>query len=417
MKAIVPLWLLILSLVSCHPQNSRYKIAGSIEEPQNEIANTIAGLVSEKLGEQVDVTAGNGSLASIDSLEAGTVDFAIVDNYSRYSNKVSSLMPLYPQVLHILYRKDRLPVTLQELLLSGKIFAGIPGSGAYNFVKQLSRDLGLERSKIEFVDALSLFEADVIFSFTDLLTLDELRDLTDFQLFSIDAVENLGKGSLAEGLCTRYPQFEPYVIPKEVYGRYTEKAVLTIKVDAVLVCRRTLSDKLIYKVLETITENRENLQKINPLLYHVTTDYDVRELNFRLHPGARNYLNRYEPSFIEKYAEVFSVILTIALAIASSLYTISRWQKGRKKNKIDVYYQKLIAIRGMIPDSTSITQIEQLEQSLINVQEETIQLVVREKLMADESFSIFLNLSKIVMDEIRLRKESFTSGSIYQKQP
>lgn len=312
-------------------------------------------------------------------------------------------MPLYPQILHILHKRDRHPNSLRELMLSGKIFAGVPGSGTNNFIGHLIDDMGLQRDQLEFVGIFDLFNADVIFSFTDLLTLNELRDLSDFQLFSIDAVENLGKGSFAEGICIRYPQFDPYVIPREVYGTFTEHPVLTIKVDAVLICRSNLSDDLVYNVLQIISENREDLQRINPLLYHITTDYDVRELNFKLHPGARNYLNRYEPSFIEKHAEVLSIILTVALAIASGLYTILRWQKGRKKNKIDVYYQELIAIRGMIPDSASIAQIEQLEQSLINVQEETIQLVVKEKLLADESFSIFLNLSRIVMDEIRRR--------------
>jgi TRAP-type uncharacterized transport system substrate-binding protein len=403
MKVLATLSLLLISVTSCSPENDTFKIVGNIDEPQNEIARTIAIILSKALDDSVSVVPGNGSLASIDSLETGAADFAIVDNFSPYSDKVALLMPLYPQVLHILYKQDRQAATLRELLLSGKIFAGTKESGTYSFVERLAHDLGLAHSQLEFVDVLNIFDADVIFSFTDLLSLDELRDLSDFQLFSIDAVENLGKGSLAEGICTRYPQLEPYVIPKEVYGTFTETPVLTIKVDAVLVCRSTLSNKLIYKTLETITENREDLQRINPLLYRVTTDYDARKFNFRLHPGARNYLNRYEPSFIEKYAEVLSVILTVTLTIASSVYTISRWQKRRKKNKIDVFYEKLIAIRNMIPGTATTDQIAQLEQSLINVQEETIQLVVREKLLADESFSIFLNLSKIVMDEIRQR--------------
>ena len=404
MRIIAVLGVLAVALTGCEPNRNVYKILGNIEEPQNEIANTIALVLSKNLADSVQAVPGQGSLSNLNFLEAGAADFGIVDNYSRFSDKVSSLMPLYPQVLHILHRRDKVVTSLRELLLSGKIFAGIEGSGTRIFVGQLIDDLGINRDKLEFVDVFNFFEADVIFSFTDLLTQVELQDLTDFQLFSIDSIENLGKGSLAEGICIRHPQFEPYVIAREVYGSFSSQPVLTVKVDAVLVCRTALGNKLIYNVLEALTENREGLQKINPLLYHVSGEFDSRKLNFALHPGAREYLDRHEPSFVEKYADVFSVVLSISLALASSLYTVSRWQKARKKNKIDVFYEKLIEIRDAIPTMNDLNEILQLEQSLKNLQAQTIQLVVKEKLLADESFSIFLNLSNIVMEEIRKRK-------------
>ncbi|MEM1408512.1 MAG: hypothetical protein AAGG59_17140, partial [Bacteroidota bacterium] len=76
------------------------------------------------------------------------------------------------------------------------------------------------------------------------------------------------------------------------------------------------------------------------------------------------------------------------------------WQKTRKKNKIDVYYNKLITIRGKIRAITCSGEADALLEEVKNIQEETVELVVREKLMADESFSIFLNLSKMISDEI-----------------
>lgn len=398
---IIIIGLLVALVTSCESQKKTYKILGNIEEPQNKIANTIAQILNKNLSDSVKAIKGKGSLSNLDLLEGNVADFGIIDNDARYSDKVSSLMPLYPQVLHILHRRNSNPATLRELLLSGKIFAGIDGSGTRRFVNQLIEDLGINPAQLEFVDVFNFFEADVIFSFTDLLTQVELRDLTDFQLFSLDDVENLGKGSLAEGICTRHPQFETYVIPREVYGSFTKQPILTVKVDAVLVCRADLNKTLIYEILELLTENREALQKINPLLYPVTGDFDPRALNFTLHPGARDYLDRYQPTFIEKYADVFSVVLSISLALASSLYTISRWQKAKKKNKIDVFYEKLITIRNEIPSLNEQHEIFILEQSLKDLQAQTIQLVVKEKLLADESFSIFLNLSNIVMEEIR----------------
>ena len=330
----------------------------------------------------------------------GKADFGIVDNYSRFSDKVSSVLPLYPQLLHILYRKDKSPQSLYDLFSVGKIFAGVEGSGTKRFVDELMRDIGIDKSKCTFVDVYDFFEADVIFAFTDLLTQEELRDLEGYHLYSIDEVTNLGEGSLVEGICTRHPQFEPYVIARDLYGPFTERSILTIKVDAILVCRADLDPTFVYNTIQTLSENSQDLKNINPLLYEFSSDFDPRKLSFALHSGSREYLDRHAPSIFERYAELMGVIVTILVALASTLYTIRKWQLQKKKNKVDIYYQKLISIRKRTQTAEHTKILVELKSELQATQEETIDLVTKEKLLADESFVIFLNLSKIVNDEI-----------------
>jgi hypothetical protein len=165
----------------------------------------------------------------------------------------------------------------------------------------------------------------------------------------------------------------------------------------------------VYSIVSTLAENSQALKNINPLLFNVSADFDPRKLNFTIHPGAKDFLDRHDPSFFEKYADVFSAIISVFVALASSFYTISQWQKSRKKNKIDVFYKELLKHRSRIDIVSSKEEIIDLENSLKKVQEETINLVVKEKLMANESFSIFLNLSKIVMEEIQSRKNEIIS--------
>ena len=397
------IWCLALALFllpGCQKQSKNYTILGNIEDPQNQIAVTISSVLSKHLGDSVKVISGVGSLANLDSLESGKADFGIVDNYSRFSDKVSSVMPLYPQLLHILHRKEKSPQSLYELFMLGKIFAGIEGSGTRRFVDELMNDIGIEKSECTFVDVYDFFEADVIFAFTDLLTQEELRDLQGYHLYSIDEVANLGKGSLAEGICTRHPQFEPYVIAHDLYGSFTERAILTIKADAILVCRTDLDPTFVYNTIQALSENSQDLKNINPLLYQFSSDFDPRKLSFALHPGSRDYLDRHAPSFFERYAELMGVIVTILVALASTLYTIRKWQLQKKKNKIDVYYHRLISIRRKAQIAENTEALLALKMELQATQEETIDLVTREKLMADDSFVIFLNLSKIVNDAI-----------------
>ncbi|GEM_PF-982100 len=399
-------WLVITSALcalslSCSDERQSYKILGNIEDPQNEIARTIASVLNRHLADSVHVVAGIGSLANLDSLKMGRADFGIVDNYSAFTDKVTSILPLYPQVLHILHRRNLHPGSLRDLFMSGKIFAGIDGSGTRTFVEQLIADLGVNASRIEFVDILHFFDADVIFSFTDLLTQDELKDLKEYKLFSIDDVSALGKGSLVDGICTRHPQFEPFVIARDLYGNFTEMPVLTLKVDAILVCRSDLNAVLVYSVMEKLMENRQEMKNINPLLFDVSMDFDPRRLNFTIHPGSRKFLQRHEPTFLEKYADVLSVIISIVVMAASGAFTLWQWQKARKKNKIDRYYKQLVEIRNHVSTTASPGDCNALLEKLKALQEETIQLVIKEKLIADESFSIFLNLSKIVTAEVQ----------------
>ncbi len=404
--------LTFLLIASCSSREESYTILGNIEDPQNQIAVTVASILNQHMDDSVQVIRGVGSMANLDSLERGLADFGIVDNYARFSDRIYTVVPLYPQVLHILYRSKNHPSSLQELFSLGKIFAGTPESGTYRFVHELMDDLGIDKNSCTFVDVFKFFEADVIFSFTDLLTLEELRDLAGYRLFSIDEVAKLGQGSVAEGISARHPQLEPYIISRSQYGSFTETAILTLKVDAVLVCRSNIDPKFIYNVVKILSENSQELKKINPLLYKFSSEFNPSTQNFVIHQGTRDFLDRHEPSFFERYADLLGVVVTILVALASSLFTIAKWQQNKKKNKVDVYYQKLMTIRKQARESISYQSLYDLKAQLQAMQEETVDLIAREKLAADESFLIYLNLFRIVDDELRLIISNFSEHQI-----
>lgn len=387
-------------LVGCGGQQKQLRISADYQEPQNYLSNQIAAILNENTAYNFVLTNGILTSSGLDSIKSGAIDFSVVDNYTIVSDDIRSIMPLYPQILHVLHRRDQTYSTVEDLIKGNKVYAGAPGSGTYRFLTELMRDYGIRSGEVTLLSDHELFDADVLFTFTDLLGNDELRDLSGYKLFSFDDVESLGKGSLVEGICTRYPQFSPFVIAKDVYGDYTEEAILTLEIEAVLVTHMNLDRELVYDVIKALDENKQEINTINPLFHDFSGNFDPDILNIKLHQGARDYLERYEPTFLEKYAEVFSVIISIFVALASTVYSVSRWQKSRKKDKIDVYYKKLLAIRAQIGALACSTDGDALLEEVKAIQEETVGLVVHEKLMADESFSIFLNLSKIITEEI-----------------
>ncbi len=408
MKFLGKFWYLAILVIamSCGRSSEMYYITGDINDPKNQITLTIAELFNRELGDSLVVKRGDGSLASLDSLMKGQSHFTIVDNYIPFKDEVRAIIPLYPQILHVLHRKNYNPQGFAELLEGKKVYADAQGSGTYMFVLNLIRDFQVDLNKITFVPVEQLFSADVIFSFTDLISPDELADLSDFQFYSFDLHERLGRGSIAEAICTRYPQFRTYILPQNVYGNFTPEPVLTVSVDALLICRKELDNDLVYDVARLVHQNKQAFVSISPLLYGgISDDFDVQTLNFTLHPGARNYIERSAPTIFERYAELSGVIITIIIALVSGLFTFAKYREAKKKNKIDIYYKRLMFLRSKISNLDTTEEVDKLLSSVKSMQDETTDLVVKEKLAADESFLIFLNLSRIITEEAQDRKK------------
>jgi len=392
--------LVLSTMLSCSKDNQTYSIVGDIDDPKNEITISIANLVNRELDDSLAVKLSKGSLSNLDSIEQGVYDFMVVDNFADYREDISAIVPLFPQILHILYRRKDDASSFNTLLTGKKIYAGIEGTSTRLFVNNLLNDFQVEKDSVEFVGVLDLFNADVIFSFTDLISITELIDIQDYKLYSFDDPKHIGTGTIAEGICLRYPQFQTFIIPRLTYGDYTPEAVLTVSNDAILVCRKDLDTDLIYNVAKVIHENKQEFSKISPLLFHgISENYEVQNLSFTLHPGARRYLERYAPTIFEKYAEVFGVIFSIVFAVVTGGFTYYNYRKSQKKNKIDVYYVILTKLRDRVPHLTKPIEFDMLQEEIKKMQKETIDLVVREKLNADASFQIFMQLCQLVSDE------------------
>ncbi len=397
--------LLAITLFGCSEKGTTYYIVGDIEDPKNEIAQTIARLFSANSNDEMVVVPSSGRISNLDSLEKGVYDFMVTDNFVAYRSQIQSIVPLYPQILHILYKIADTPVDFRSLVLGKKLYAGMEGSSTQLFVQNLLNDFSIPSDSIKFVDVLTLFDADVLFSFTDLVTSTELKDLKEFQLYSLDEMKNLGFGSVAESICLRYPQFEPYVIPKQAYGSFTENPVLTVSNEAILVGRKSLDDDMVYTLSKIIHENKQAFNAISPLLYHgISENFDIQKLSFSIHSGARRYLERDAPTVLERYAELTGVVITIFIALVSGGFTLLKFKKIRKKDKLDVYYEKLLFIRVKIGELTDTKSLTGLNIHIQDIQHETLELMIQEKLIPDESFSIFQQFAQMVAMELKERK-------------
>jgi hypothetical protein len=96
------------------------------------------------------------------------------------------------------------------------------------------------------------------------------------------------------------------------------------------------------------------------------------------------------------------VIFSIIIACIGALATLYRWRQHRKKNRVDIYYKKTLKIEDKINELNSKEKCNNALEELKTIKHKAFELMIDEKLNANESFNIFLSL----VDNLILRIEN-----------
>ncbi len=408
-RTSILLLLLATAVISCSPKKQTYKFIHSENEPEFTITKIIKRVLEENMNVEIELINGVGSISNLDSLSANSADITIVENNMPYREGIHSTFPIYEQVLHIFYRNNSQARSFADLVYGNRIYIGTEGSSTYRFMNNMFDYFRLDRNRFEITD--NIFDNDVICGFTDIITDDNYIQSIEhegYQLFSFDQIENFGKGSIAEGIGLKFPQLKPFVIPEGTYGNMTRNPILTIATDAILIVRADLSDDFIYNLTKTILRDKQELNDVSPLIYETLHEnFNRGKVTYPLHNGARIFLDRDEPTFIERYAELGGVIFSIILALASGLVSLSKWQKQKKKDRVDVFYKDLIKIKNGIPRLQTIGEAIAAIKKVQLAQNNAFDLLINEKLEANESFRIYMELSKETINELKVKVRKF----------
>lgn len=387
---------------SCQPQQRSYTMIYSEEEPIGTISRTLAKALESNHNIKIELINGVGSQANVDSISLGKADFTITENYMSYQPGVNSLLVFYPQVLHVFYNAKEEPTSFTELVQGKTVFMGNPGSGSYQFMMNLLDFFAVDTSGVHITDD-AFDEIDVFAGFSDILPNSYLIGLEQFKLFSFGDVSQYGKGSLAEAISVKFPKVHPYIIPEKTYAGIAEKPTLTIASNAILVSRADLPETEIYDLVSALFHEKQEFNDISPLIYRgMTEQFDRTTVTFPLHEGARLYLDRDEPGLYERYAEMIGVVFSIMIALVSGGISINRWQKHRKKDRVDVFYKELMDIKNALPTLNLLAGYEHLKR-IKNSQNKAFSMLINEDLEANESFRIYMELSKETINEVKVK--------------
>jgi len=347
-------------MTACDSASTELRFVAPSSPLDLEIAENLKLLLDQDSGFRLDITdQQHAGEAALDMLLAGKADIALVSNYLPYRDGISTVMPLYPSVLHIAYRDGRDPSNGYSLLNNANIYAGAEGSASRLMFERLS-------------------------------------------LFSFGSPSEIGAGSVVDAASLLNPPLRPFVIPASTYGPATSDPVVTVAVDKILVVRNNLSASVVYDLINTIRRLRPALSATRPGLFsEISEDFDVSRSTFVLHAGTQDFLQRSEPTVYERYSGVAEVLVTLVIALASATLAGFRILKMRRKNRIDKFYSAAIEIRNSISGSSTADERSLAAKKIRELQDTAFDQLVAEKLSADESFRIFVTLSNDVLDQLK----------------
>jgi TRAP-type uncharacterized transport system substrate-binding protein len=391
----------LLLLAACGKSSTSLRLVLPSSSQDAEIVANLAAILEANSGIRLEIldqpTAGEEAL---DLLLAGDADLALVSNYLPYREGVTTVMPVYPSVLHIAYRQGRDTSSALDLLSGANIFAGDKGSASRLIFHRVAERIGLTEDSYTFIDSAASLDPDGL----DILILfapispDHRDELAGFQLYSLATPAEIGTGSVVDAAALLNPPLRPFIIPATTYGSSNAGPVVSVAVDKMLVARGDLDASVVYDLIDEISRLRPALSAPRPGLFETLEDnLDLQNSTFVLHTGTQDYLQRDEPSVYERYSGIAEVVVTLLIALVSASFAGIRILRIRRKNRIDTFYSAALQLRNRLAVATSADDMASAVRELRELQDEAFAQLVNEKLAADDSFRIFITLSNDIL--------------------
>ncbi len=385
-RALVAALVVIAATACGEPQPLR--LAVSPDEPAPRMGTRVVRLLRAEADLEVVLASGAGSHPPLESLRRGAAELAIVDNSVPLGDHVSAVAPLYLGVLHVLYRREEPATSLRAVLTGARVYAGPEGDAARRLLRWVTRQQRIDPEAFQLIEH-PYDGVDVFFTVGGVLSDTSLMGLRGYRLFSFGEAH----GGAVDALLLTHPSLRAFVLPGGLYPELAAGPVRTLALPALLVARNDVEEDRIYDVARVVSEHNTELREISPLADRRFVDPEALEAQrLPLHGGTRRYLSRTEPSFVERYAEVIGLNLSGLIALVTGGVALRRSRAQHRKDRLDGYYALVLGVRDELPSARGDAEIAALQTRLRDVQSEAYELLIREKVNADDAFVILQGL-------------------------
>ncbi|KAA3656031.1 MAG: hypothetical protein DWQ10_16305 [Calditrichaeota bacterium] len=418
----------LLLLAACSHKGDTYNfVTGPTTTSYHGIGQIISQTVEKETGIRLNISQkpGQTAVTNLELLNRRECDFIISQNdveleeqlssgESLIDNGIRSVIPLYPQVFLIIHDKDLRPKSLRDLIVGRKI--GLPSkqSGTYKFATLFFEAFGIDSSQYTIVESKN-FEDNILRDDVPVICLltgfnnPRIRQNLDRNgvIFNLGDPQLAGNGSSIDGFCLNNPLAHTFVLPRHTYGKYPQKPILTAAVDAVMLTHEDVDNDVVYEIIKTIIEYKQHMASShhNELVSQFSEKFLASNLHFPLHVGARQYIERNKPTFMERWAETMAFSFSILVGFVGFLRGLGKWRSTRRKNRIDRYYTKVLREQKSIKQYDTVQKCKNAIDRLKRLQVHAFRELIAEKLTADESFRIFINLLQGAITDIRQKEK------------
>lgn len=344
----------------------------------------------------------------IEALRNGGVDLAITSNdISNDPTGIRSLVPLYREVLISLINENS-PLlhtnNLEEsinVLKSNEVKVVFSEENSYShlFAKRILTNIGItdslyesyyfpeksnyDNGKLEMVKSLN---PDIIYIVgnVDNEIIDKLMANGYSFKNNMNHIDHLDASYYSSLSVKKFRSF-PVVVPAYSTSPSQKQAVVAYGLFSSLLSNKNLDDGLVYDLLSDLMRAQPELIRYNANFFDMSESFDLRYLNYQTHQGATDYFERNKPGFFERYAELGGVIFSMSVVIIGFLITLNKIVSQRKKDRIDVYYLAVMETRKNLNYKEALDKLTELEEKALNQ-------MVEEKLAADSSYIVFLQM-------------------------
>lgn len=385
---------LLLLLPAC-TDSPELTLGVSPTEPAPAIAARLES-IAKRSGLQLTLVSYPTESELTTALAQGDLDLAVLEQPPGPVPGMGIIASLYPSVLHVLTRVEEActGVSVYDALLGQAVFAGNVGSAGARLLNELS-EIGIAPPTEDMRVLTSAFgeTPDTFLIFGGLLSRDARSRLQGYCLLPLGQAGR----SLAGGAAFRFPHLERFTLPDGVYPELASSDVTTLAVRTLLLGHSSLPEAVAFDLAQVISDSSAELGEVYPLARAgVFAPLDPARLSLPVLPGAKRYQDKDSPGILERYAEVLALAVTIGIALSSALVAWLRVRRQARKDRLDVYFKRLLELRSELAVST---QAEEVAAQVRSLQATVTQLLVDERIEPDASLVAFISLSGEVLRE------------------
>ncbi len=320
----------------------------------------------------IEVFETRGSLQSMKLLADNRVNVAAAQADLIADSTARMICELYSDMFQLVVRSNSGIKTFSDL--KGKRVAlPFKETGEYEDFLFLAKHYGLASEDITLLSGTEssadwLFingDADAVFRVrgsgnSSILRLIEQEDVSIVPIMQAEALKLRKPALLAETIAVgSYRGYPP--VP--------QSDTVTVASKRLLLARADVPDAIIYKLTATLFENRRELVELDPLAGFVSLPRRSVGTLFPVHPGAQQFIDRDQPSLIQRYAPASALVVSLTLLYLSSSLQFSAW---RRRKTMAQYNRGLLQLAEAARGATNHSELQQCQMELLGFVEQVV---------------------------------------------